>query len=247
MPKHKIIAVTGGSRGIGAAIVNDLASRGFDVACLSRKGKGIEDSKPSPSVATRIHPYACDITDGESIEAAFETIKEQHDGLDGLVNNAGIHLDGPSAEFPAEDFRKVLDTNVIGPFSVAQAAYPYLRQSEGLLVNIGSFYDRAGVPGNAAYCASKAAVGAVSRCLAVEWAKDGIRVLTVAPGFIATDLNRHYLEQEKFQRYLRSRIPIGRPGEPSEIGQIVGALFSENMVFLTGETIYVDGGQSIGL
>lgn len=247
MPKDKIIAVTGGSRGIGAAIVRDLAGRGLEVACLSRKGLGLEDSKPNPSLAARIHPYACDITDRGSIEAAFEAIAEHHGGLDGLVNNAGIHLDGPSAEFPADDFRKVLDTNVIGPFSVAQAAYPYLQQSEGLLVNIGSFYDKGGVPGNAAYCASKAAVGAVSRCLAVEWAKDGIRVLTVAPGFIATDLNRHYLEQEKFQRYLRARIPVGRPGEPSEIGQMVGALFSENMAFLTGETIYVDGGQGIGL
>ena len=188
--KKKLIAVTGGNRGIGSAISRDLARRGFDVACLSRKGNGIEDAQLPADMAARIHPYACDITDRQSVDAAFDAITETHGGLDGLVNNAGIHLDGPSADFESSDFEKVLRTNVVGPFTVAQAAYSYLKNSAGLIVNIGSFYDRAGVPSNTAYCASKAAVAAVSRFLAVEWAKDGIRVLTVAPGFVATDLNR---------------------------------------------------------
>lgn len=247
MNESRCIVVTGGSRGIGSSIVRNLAGRGFKVACVSRKGQGVEDVQVPSDLTGRIHAYAGDITEASGMEKTLAAIAESHGQIHGLVNNAGIHLDGPSAEFAAEDFDKVLHTNVIGPFRVSQLAYPYLKASGGMIINIGSFYDRSGVPGNAAYCASKAAVGAVSRCLAVEWARDGIRVVNVAPGFVATDLNREYLEQEKFQRYLRSRIPVQRAAQPDEIGQLVGAVLVENMPFLTGETIYVDGGQGVTL
>jgi NAD(P)-dependent dehydrogenase (short-subunit alcohol dehydrogenase family) len=100
---------------------------------------------------------------------------------------------------------------------------------------------------NLAYCASKAAVGAITRCLASEWAKDGIRVLDVAPGYIETDLNREFLGSEKVQSWLKRRVPVGRPGSAEEVARLVGALFSEKIAFLTGETIYVDGGQGANL
>jgi len=245
MEHGKAIVVTGGSRGIGSAIVRNLANRGLQVACISRKGNGVEDAEVASDDATRIKAYACDITDHASLARTVEKIAADHGGIAGLVNNAGIHMDGPSTEFEAGQFNTVLGTNVIGPFLLAQMVHPHLSDHGGLIVSIGSFYDRAGVPRNAAYCASKAAIAAVSRCLAVEWAKDNIRVVNVAPGFVQTDLNRDYLEQEKFQRYLRSRIPVQRPGQPEEIGQLVGALFKEDMPFLTGETIYLDGGQGI--
>ena len=123
-------------------------------------------------------------------------------------------------------------------------AYPYLRKSgEGLIVNIGSFFDRLAVSENLAYCASKAAVGAMTRCFASEWAKDGIRVLDVAPGYIETDLNRDFLANEKVRSWLKRRVPVGRPGSADEVARLVGALFSEKIGFLTGETIYIDGGQ----
>ena len=127
-------------------------------------------------------------------------------------------------------------------------AYPFLRRSgEGLIVNIGSFFVRLAVSENLTYCASKAAVGAMTRCLASEWAKDGIRVLDVAPGYIETDLNRDFLANEKVKSWLKRRVPVGRAGSADEVARLVGALFSEKIGFLTGETIYIDGGQGANL
>jgi NAD(P)-dependent dehydrogenase (short-subunit alcohol dehydrogenase family) len=246
MSEDKAIAVTGGSRGIGSAIVRNLASRGLKVACLSRKGEGVEDAELTPEMQANIRAYRCDVTDSASIAEALRAVVGEHGGLRGVVSNAGIHLDGPSESFAVADFERVLSTNATATFAVAQQAYPYLQENNGaLLVTVGSFYDNAGVPRNAAYAASKAAVGAIARCLAVEWARAGIRVLNVAPGFIATDLNRHYLAEEKFKRYLQQRIPARRAGEPEEVGRLVGALFAEDISFLTGETIYIDGAQGI--
>src|SRR3546814_10267344 len=98
---------------------------------------------------------------------------------------------------------------------------------------------------NAAYCASKAAIGAITRCLAVEWAKQGIRVVDVAPGFTLTDLNRRHLEDPKFRGFIERAIPRGRPGEPWEVARFVAAIVAEDIPFLTGETLYIDGGQAI--
>ena len=115
----------------------------------------------------------------------------------------------------------------------------------GIIINIGSFFDKLGVPDNLAYCASKAAVAAMTRCMAVEWARDGIRVVNIAPGYIVTDLNREYLSKEKVGAWLKQRIPVGGPGSAGEVASLVGALCCERIGFLTGETIYVDGGQGI--
>ena len=123
-------------------------------------------------------------------------------------------------------------------------SYPHHKAAgDALIVNIGSFFDKLAVIDNLAYCASKAAVGAITRCLAAEWARDGIRVLDVAPGYIETDLNRDFLASEKTQAWLKRRIPAGRAGSPQEVARLVGALYTENIAFLTGETIYIDGGQ----
>ena len=112
-------------------------------------------------------------------------------------------------------------------------------------MNIGSFFDKVGVKRNVAYCASKAAVGAITRCLAVEWAGKGIRVVDVAPGYVVTDLNRDSLEAGPVREYIDKRIPGRRPGTVDEIARLVAGIFSEDIPFLTGETIYIDGGQGI--
>jgi NAD(P)-dependent dehydrogenase (short-subunit alcohol dehydrogenase family) len=122
--------------------------------------------------------------------------------------------------------------------------YPYLEARGGTIVNIGSFFDKLGVKRNLAYCASKAAVGAITRCLAVEWATKNIRVLDVAPGYIETDLNKEAM-QGKLKAFLESRIPAGKPGTPESVARLVAALFAEDIPFLTGETIYIDGGQGM--
>ena len=242
----RTIAVTGASRGIGAAIALELAGRGFKVGCLSRKGGGMEDVAVPDALSESFINLACDVTDEASSRQALGELAARAGGLHGLVNNAGIHLDGPSDRLATTVFETVMRTNATAVFTTSREAYPHLLKSGGgIIVNIGSFFDRIGVRRNVAYCAAKAAVGAITRCLAVEWAAKGISVIDVAPGYIETDLNRASLTQNPLKDYLAKRIPTGAPGDASAVARMVGAIFCENIRFLTGETIYVDGGQGI--
>ncbi len=235
MSKGQVI-VTGASRGIGEAIAIELDRRGFEVTALSRSGK-------SPIG----NGMVCDMTDERSIATAIASVAERGD-IVGLVNNAGAHEARPSAELSLSEFEASMRLNASAVLVASREAYPHLRKAGGgLIVNIGSFFDRLAVAENLAYCASKAAVGAITRCLASEWAKDGIRVLDVAPGYIETDLNREFLASEKARSWLKRRVPVGRPGSVDEVARLVGALYSEKIGFLTGETIYVDGGQGANL
>ncbi len=232
MAKGQII-VTGASKGIGAAIAADLAGRGFLVVGLSRSGD-------TPAGTGMI----CDMTDEAQIRARFAEIGRQGP-ITGLVNNAGVHETRPANDLSTEDYDRVMALNATGVMIASREAFPHLKQSRGRIVNIGSFFDRLGVPNNLAYCATKAAVAAMSRCLAVEWAAHGISVVNVAPGYIETDLNRDFLARDKVKSWLAERVPVQRAGTPDEVARLVGALFAEDIRFLTGETIYIDGGQGM--
>lgn len=234
MAGNKVIAVTGASRGIGATIAKELVRRGFTVGSLTRKAAGVDGTLP----------IACDVTDERSLKNAFIALLEKTGRLDGLVNNAGIHLDGKSAELPTKTYDEVMNTNAKAVFVACREAYPYLAKAGGTIVNIGSFFDKLGVKRNLAYCASKAAVGAITRCLAVEWASKGIRVLDVAPGYIETELNAEAMKGP-LRAFLQSRVPTGGPGSADSVARLVASLFSEDNAFLTGETIYLDGGQGM--
>ena len=230
------IVVTGASRGIGEAIAIELDRRGFDVVGLSRSG--------SCSVGRGV---ACDMTDERSIATAIADIAARAPII-GLVNNAGAHKAKPSAELSLAEFEDSIRLNASAVLVASREAYPSLKASgDGLIVNIGSFFDKLAVAENLSYCASKAAVGAITRCLAAEWAKDGIRVIDVAPGYIETELNRDFLANEKVRHWIGRRVPVGRPGTTNEVARLVGALYSEKIGFLTGETIYIDGGQGANL
>jgi NAD(P)-dependent dehydrogenase (short-subunit alcohol dehydrogenase family) len=162
----------------------------------------------------------------------------------GLVNNAGAHEATPTARLASAAFEATMRLNAVAVLAASREAYPHLKAAGGgLIVNIGSFFEKLGVPENVAYCASKAAVGAMTRCMAAEWAQDGIRVLNVAPGYIRTDLNRDYLDGERVRAWIGKRVPVGRPGTPDEVGRLVALLFESEIGFLTGETITIDGGQ----
>jgi NAD(P)-dependent dehydrogenase (short-subunit alcohol dehydrogenase family) len=230
------IIVTGASRGIGEAIAVELDRRGFRIAALSRSG--------TSSVGTG---YACDMTDEASVARVIAAVAEAGP-LVGLVNNAGAHQSTPSAKLSRADFEATMRLNASAVLVACREAYPHLKATaDSLIVNIGSFFDKMAVPENLSYCASKAAVGALTRCLGAEWAKDGIRVLDVAPGYIETELNKDFLGNEKIRGWLAKRAPAGRPGTTHEVARLVGALFSEKIGFLTGETIYIDGGQGANI
>jgi NAD(P)-dependent dehydrogenase (short-subunit alcohol dehydrogenase family) len=230
------IIVTGASRGIGAAIARELAGLGGRVAGLSRSG------------ATSVgEGFVCDVSDEASIVAAVSSVAARGT-ITGLVNNAGLYVQHRAENLSAADFEGLMRINATSVVVMSRAVYPHLqRAGGGLIVNIGSYYDKLGVPRALAYCASKAAIGAITRCLAVEWARDSIRVIDVAPGYIATDLNAEFRAREAVQRWVKERIPPARPGTPEEVAKLVGTLFTSDIAFLTGETIYLDGGQSVNL
>lgn len=232
MPEGQII-VTGASKGIGAAIAAELDRRGHPVICLSRSGDG--------SVGRAM---ACDVTDEAAVRACFAQVVEIGP-IAGLVNNAGVHIGGPIASLTTESFNKTIALNTTAVMVAAREVYPFLRQTGGTIVNIGSFFDKLGVPDNLAYCASKAAVAAMTRCMAVEWARDRIRVMNVAPGYIESDLNRDYLTREKVKTWMAQRIPVGGPGAADDVARLVAAIIGEGIGFMTGETIYIDGAQGI--
>ena len=227
------IVVTGGSKGIGLAIARDLVSRGRDVVCLSRSGTG-EFGRH----------VACDMTDEAAVREVMAGIAAEG-AVAALVNNAGVHITAPAGSFSVEDFERTMALNATAVMVAAREVFPHLQERGGTVVNIGSLFDKIGAPGNLAYCASKAAVAAMTRVMAVEWARYGISVLNVAPGYIETDLNRDYLAREKVQAWMKTRIPAGGPGCPDDVARLVGSLISEATPFLTGETIYIDGGQGM--
>jgi NAD(P)-dependent dehydrogenase (short-subunit alcohol dehydrogenase family) len=230
MPERQIV-VSGANRGIGAAIATELAAAGHCVVGLTRSG--------TSAAGTAV---ACDVGDDGAIARAIGTVAEQG-SIAGLVNNAGLYEAHLSAELAAADFERIMRINATSMVVAARCVYPHLKRAGGgLIVNIGSYYDKLGVAKTVAYCASKAAVGAITRCLAVEWAADNIRVVNVAPGYIATELNAEFRARDATRRWIKQRIPAGRAGTPIEIGRLVAMLFTANVSYLTGETIYVDGG-----
>ncbi len=228
------IIVTGGSRGIGAAIVERLTAAGFTVAVLSRSGE-----------CPAGYGIVCDVADEASLAAAIRSVAERGP-IAGLVNNAGFHEAHASDRITVEEFERTMRVNTTAAIVACREAYPHFKANGGgLVINMASFFDKLGVAGNVAYCASKAAIGAVTRCLAVEWAKDGIRVMNVAPGYIETDLNRDFLAKPKVRDWLATRVPVKRPGQATEVAELISTMFERPIGFLTGETIYIDGGQGM--
>ena len=232
MPEPCVI-VSGASKGIGAAIAVELDRRGLAVVGLSRSGE---------SAAGEGH--VCDMTDETAVTERIAAIGAAR-GIAALVNNAGLYIGEPTAELKTETYDQVMDLNAKAVMIASREAYRFLKEGGGKIVNIGSFFDKMGVPHNLPYCASKAAVAAMTRCMAVEWADDVIAVMNVAPGYIETDLNTDYLGREKVRKWLAGRIPTGAPGKPEDVARLVAALICEDIPFLTGETVYIDGGQGM--
>ena len=242
MSVTKVVAVTGASRGIGSGIVKELASHGHVIGCLSRKGIGPEDQE----VGGRLMTLPCDMENEEQISNAINELVKETGRIDVLINNAALHLEGVTAQFSKEDFDKVLRTNITGPFLACREAYPHMvANGGGLIINLGSFFDRLGPKRNLAYNCSKTAIGALTRTLAVEWARHKIRVLNLAPGFVATDLNSEHMANNSFKEIVQRRIPVGHTASVKEVAQLVAMLVNMDLPSLTGETIFLDGAQNI--
>jgi len=245
--KKGCVIVTGASRGIGAAIALGLARAGYVVGCLSRSGDAPQIEGTSDADRAQWFSAKCDVSRPEQLKEAFLNIQTRcQQPIVGLVNNAGIHSQGRVESISEAEFKSVMDVNAYSVLAASQVAHPLLLENKGgLIVNIGSFFDKLGIKQHLTYCATKAAVAAMTRCMAVEWASKGIRVLNVAPGYIQTDFNREMLEKGPLAEFLAKRIPAGVPGKAQDVGQLVTSLFVLNSPYMTGETIYIDGGHGM--
>ncbi|WP_350276664.1 3-oxoacyl-[acyl-carrier-protein] reductase [Kribbella sp. HUAS MG21] len=229
------VLVTGGSRGIGLAIANAFKEAGDQVAVTY-------NTSPPPEGFLGVK---CDITDQEQVDAAFDTIAEQHGPVEVLVANAGITRDTLLLRMSDEDWDAVVQTNLTGSFRVARrAAKGMLRLRKGRIVFISSVVGLLGSPGQVNYAASKSGLIGMARSIARELGSRGITANVVAPGFVETDMTA-VLPEETQKQYL-SQIPLGRFGRTEEIANAVRWLSSEEAGYITGAVIPVDGGIGMG-
>jgi 3-oxoacyl-[acyl-carrier protein] reductase len=229
------VLVTGGNRGIGLAIARAFAAAGEQVAVTYRSGEPPEG----------LLGVKCDVTDGESVEAAFTEIEAAQGPVEVLVANAGITRDQLIMRMTEDDFAAVVDTNLAGSWRVAKrASKGMLRLKRGRVVFISSVVGLLGSAGQSNYAASKAGLVGLARSLARELGSRGITFNVVAPGFVETDMTAEL--SEDLQQTYKSQIPLGRFCSPDEVAGVVRFLASDEAAYVTGAVVPVDGGLGMG-
>jgi 3-oxoacyl-[acyl-carrier protein] reductase len=234
----KVALVTGGSRGIGAAISRELAKAGAKVAVNYRAGQEAADE-----VAGEIGGLAvqADVSNAEEVQALVERVEGELGDIDALVNNAGVTRDTLIARMTDDDWQTVIDTNLRGTFNTSRAvSRKMLRRRAGSIVNLSSVVGVRGNPGQANYAASKAGIIGLTKALARELGSRGVRVNAIAPGYISTELTDVLNDEQR--GLILQNTPLGRLGESEDVARAVRFLCSDEAAFITGEVLLVDGG-----
>jgi 3-oxoacyl-[acyl-carrier protein] reductase len=245
--KEQSALVTGGSRGIGRAIVKALAAEGARVAFVYRGNQAAADSLVAELAASGTPglPVQVDVTDANAVQSCVERLLSEWGRLDILVNNAGIIRDDLFIRLEPEAWEAVLKTNLGGTYNFCRAvAYPLMKQRRGRIINISSVAAEHVNQGQANYAASKGAINALTRALAVELASRNVTVNAVAPGFIETDMSEAV--RNKAGDVLKKLIPMRRLGQPEDVARVVVFLAGPDSGYMTGQVLTVDGGLSLG-
>ena len=243
MGEQKIALVTGAAQGIGLACAEALANDGYRVVLCDINAAGAEEQAARlGSGATAI---ACDMGDTTQIDALFERIAADLGSISVLVNNAGVAMPGTFLDYSLEAFRRVLDVNLTGTFYTLQKAARTMVDAgiQGSIVNMSSINAQVAIPGIPAYCASKGGVMQLTKAAALALAPHGIRVNAVGPGSIDTEMMAGVNANPEAMKMAMSRTPLKRMGTATEIANVVAFLASDKASYVTGETIYVDGGR----
>lgn len=243
----KVALVTGASSGLGSHFARTLAARGAHVVAAARRTDRLAAlAKDIESAGGRATPLALDVSDAASVRSAFEAIQAQAGVPDILVNNAGIAQAKPALDLTEEDWRQVMDTNLDGAWRVAQAAAKAMvaARKGGSIVNIVSILGLRVATSLLAYTAAKAALVQVTQALGLEWARHGIRVNAIAPGYIETEMNRGFFQTEAGKSVVK-RVPQRRIGAPSDLDGALLLLASDASSYMTGTVVVVDGGHLV--
>ncbi len=239
----RVALVSGAARGIGRACAQALAADGAQVMAADVNGDGARETAELIGVGARA--YVCDFSSPEQIDALFAEVERDVGSVSVLVNNAGVASPADFLETSLEDFKRVIDLNLVGTFTATQrAAKRMVAESiTGAIVNMSSINAQVAIPSIAAYCASKGGVMQLTKAAALALAPHGIRVNAVGPGSIDTAMMAGVNANPEAMDMVMSRTPLKRIGTPEEVANIVAFLASDKASYVTGETIYVDGGR----
>jgi NAD(P)-dependent dehydrogenase (short-subunit alcohol dehydrogenase family) len=241
--QDKVIVVSGGAGGIGAEVSARLASEGALLVIADLHASEAEAKAASIGPGGRAIGVACDITSAEQCEAAVQAAVKKFSRLDGAVNCAGYSRPHDSLSLPPADWARMVDVQLNGAFYFAQACAKRMVETGGGIVFITSTNAEAAFPRRAAYCCAKAGVAMLTKVLAIEWAEKGIRVNAVGPAYVATEMTQRNIAAGNVnEAQIKGRIPLGRLAQPADVADAVSFLLSEKASFITGHSLYVDGG-----
>lgn len=243
----QVALVTGASKGLGKSVAVALASAGADLALHARN---IDDLKSVKSIietqGRRAEVFYTDVLDKSSIDDSVNATLETFGHIDVLVNNAGVNVRKPVLELSPDEWDMVVNTNLKGYFMVTQAVVPaMLTRAKGKVINMASILGQVGLPSQVAYASSKGGVIQMTKVMALEWAQKGIQVNAIGPTYFETPLVAQLRNDPERYNFIVERTPMGRWGQPDELAGVVIFLASRASDFITGQTIYIDGGWTI--
>ncbi len=241
----KVAVVTGAGRGLGRAMALALAEAGADLALAARTATDLaQTARLVESRGRRALAIPTDVVDETQVEELATAVHESFGRVDVLVNNAGVALVKPLLDLELADWRRIVDTNLTGTFLCCRAfGAQMIARRAGRVINLASIAGFGGEANLTAYCASKGGVVQLTRALALEWARHGITVNAIAPGYFDTALSRPGLDRPEIAERILKSIPLRRVGQPEELGPLVAYLASDASAFMTGEVVVIDGGQ----
>lgn len=243
----RVAIVTGAARGLGWVVAEALASAGASVVVTARKPEAAETAAANLAAGSGVKTLGvtADVIKPADVNALMARTLDAFGRLDVLVNNAGINIRGPIEQLTEEDWDAVIDTNLKGPWLCCRAAAPAMKARKwGRVINLSSMLGEISLPDRTPYASSKGGLTMLTKTLALEWARDGICVNALCPGPFATEINTPLLQDPEKARAMVAKVPQGRWGDPAELGPAAIFLASDAASFMTGATLFIDGGYT---